>query len=277
MQNQAFFAGALLLAAIIAGCANFPSAAPSNAPSAIARAELAPSGTLRVAVFTGNPVIGSKDKTSGELKGTTVSLGRALAAQAGVPVQLVEYTAVGKMVEDARTGAWDIAVVAYDPGRRNVLDFAPPHVSVDLTYLIAPGAAINSIADADQPGVKIAAAKGAATTLFLERSLKQAVVTPADNEPAAFNLIKEGKAQAYAQNRYMLLGLAETLPGARVLEDRFSTAEMCMVLPKGRPAALAYVGSFVMAARQNGVVAAAIRDAGLRGVVVAQGAAERAQ
>ena len=44
---------------------------------------------------------------------------------------------------------------------------------------------------------------------FLERTLKQAAVTPAENEPAAFNLIKDGKAQAYAQNRYMLLGLAK--------------------------------------------------------------------
>jgi len=84
-----------------------------------------------------------------------------------------------------------------------------------------------SVAEADQPGVKIAAARGAVTTLFLERTFKQAAVTPAENEPAVFNLIKDGKAQAYAQNRYMLLGLAENLPGARVLEDRFSTAEMC--------------------------------------------------
>ena len=38
--------------------------------------------------------------------------------------------------------------------------------------------------------------------------LKLAAATPAENEPAAFNLIKAGKAQACAQNRYMLPGLA---------------------------------------------------------------------
>ena len=83
--------------------------------------------------------------------------------------------------------------------------------------------------------------------------LKQAAVTPAENEPAAFNLIKEGKAQAYAQNRYMLLGLAENLPGARVLEDRFASAEMCLVLPRGRPAALEYVSAFVEQAKKSGL------------------------
>jgi polar amino acid transport system substrate-binding protein len=135
---------------------------------------------------------------------------------------------------------------------------------------LRPGSTIRRVSDADQPGVKIAAARGAATALYLERTLKQAAVVPADNEPAAFNLIKDGTAQAYAQNRYMLIGLAEGLPGARVLDDRFSVAEMCIVLPKGRPAALAYVAAFVGNAKKSGVVSRAIDAAGLRGVAVAQ-------
>jgi polar amino acid transport system substrate-binding protein len=268
---ESLLAGTLipLLIPVIAGCAGAP-AAPILTPAA--KAELAPTGPLRVAVFTGNPVIGTKDKSTGELKGTTVALGRALAEQAGVPAMLVEYTAVAKMVEDAKTSAWDVAVVAYDPARRDVLDFAPPHIAVDLTYLVAPGSAIRSVAEADQPGVKIAAARGAATTLYLERTLKQAAVTPAENEPAAFNLIKDGKAQAYAQNRPMLLGLAESLPGARVLDDRFSVAEMCIVLPRGKPAALEYVSTFVNQAKKSGLVVRTIEAAGLRGVAVAQAA-----
>jgi polar amino acid transport system substrate-binding protein len=267
-RGQSLFPFAATIVAslvLVAGCSSVPST-----PSAQTLGELAPGGNLRIAVLTSNPVIGSKDKTSGELTGPTVSLGRELAAQAGVAVRLVEYTSVAKLVDDAKTGAWDIAVLAFDPGRRSLLEFAPPHITVDLTYLVAPGTAISSVAGADAPGVKIAAAKGAATTLFLERNLKQATVTPADNEPAAFALLKDGKAQAYAQNRTMLLGLADTLPGSRVLDDRFASAEMCMVLPKGRTAALAYVSGFVVAAKASGQVAAAIQTAGLRGVKVAE-------
>lgn len=255
-----------LLLATITGCANIP-ATPTLAPAA--KTELAPTGTLRVAVFTGNSVIGTKD-AAGALKGTTVDLGRVLAHDASVPVTFLEYTAVAKMVDDAKSGAWDVAVVAYDPARLGVLDFAPPHIAVDLTYLVAPGSAIHRIGDADQPGVKIAAARGAATALYLERTLKQAAVVRADNEPAAFNLVKDGTAQAYAQNRYMLIGLAEGLPGARVLDDRFAVAEMCFVLPKGRPAALEYVTAFVGNAKKSGVVTRAIDAAELRGVAVAE-------
>jgi len=253
-----------LVVALTAGCGGM-----STAPTPAVKSELAPAGELRVAVFTGNPVIGSKNKSTGELTGTTVTLGRSLADSAGVPVRLIEYTAVAKMVEDAQAGAWDVAVVAFDPARRNVIDFASPHVVVDLTYLIAPGATINSAAEVDNPGVRVAVARGAATALFLERTLKQATLAPAENEPAAFQLIKDGKAQAYAQNRYMLLGLAEGLPGARVVGDRFGDARMCIVLPKGRVAALAYVNAFVAQAKTSGAVARAIADAGLRGVDVA--------
>ncbi len=252
----------LLGVVALTGCASTP-----PAPGPIAQKELAPTGKLRVAVFTGNPVIGSK--INGELTGTTVTLGRALAQSAGVPVQLIEYTAVAQLVEAARIDAWDIAVLAYDPGRKGILEFAPPHVVVDLTYMLAPGTSIQSAATVDAPGVNVAAARGAATTLFLERTLKQAKVMVAENEPAAFALLKEGKAQAYAQNRYMLLGLADGLPGARVATDRFGAAEMCIVLPKGRTAALAYVGTFVEFAKYDGTVQRAIDSAGLRGVTVA--------
>ena len=252
-----------------AGCASAP-----PAPTPAAKSELAPTGTLRVAVFTGNPVLGSRDKETGEVSGTTADIGRALAGAAGVPAKIIGYGAIAKLVDDAKTAEWDVAVVAFDPARRNVVDFAPPHIVVDLTYLVAPGAAIRSVPDADRPGVSIAAARGAATTLFLERTLKSAKVVQADSEPAAFGLIKDGKAQVYAQNRYMLLGLADGLPGARVLEDRFSAAEMCLVLPKGRPAALAYVSEFVEQAKRSGTVQRAIDEAKLRGVSVAPSAAK---
>jgi polar amino acid transport system substrate-binding protein len=254
----------MAVAAIVAGCGSTP-----TTPTAAAKTELAPTGTLRIAVFTGNPVIGSKGRMSGEVVGTTAILGQELALRAGLPAKVIEYTAVAKMVEDAKAGNWDIAVVAFDPARRNVIDFAPPHMVVDLTYLVAPGSNIRSVADADQPGVRIAAARGAATALFLERTLKAAKVTPAENEPAAFDLLRTGQADALAQNRFLLLGLAERLPGARVLDDRFAAAEMTIVLPKGRPAALDYVSAFVAQAKRSGAVQRAIDAAGLRGVSVA--------
>ena len=258
---------AWLLAVLMAGCAG-----TSTAPAPSIRAELAPTGTLRVAVFTNNPVVGTTNQATGEPEGTTVFMGRALAESAGVPVRFVGYTTIAKLVEDATAGAWDVAAIGFDPARRDVLDFAPPHFVIDLTYLVPPGSAIDSVADADKAGVRIASTRNSVTTLLLQRTLRHATVVPVENEPAAFEMIKQGKAEAHAQNRVMLLGLAATLPGARVVRDRYAAVEIGMVLPKGRPGALAYVSAFVEQAKALGTVSRAIESAGLRGVSVAPAA-----
>jgi len=255
---------AIVLLALTGGCAG-----RLGAPSAPEKAELAPTGALRVALFTGNPVIASKNRTSSEWSGTAFSLGQTLAKDAGVRFVPMEYTTVAKLMDDAKTSAWDITVVAIDPARRAVVDYTPAYVVVDITYLVAPGSSIRSVTDADQPGVRITAARGAATALLLERTLKQARLTPAESEPAAFELIRDGKADAYAQNRFKLLGLADRLPGARVLADRLDVVQLALALPKGRPAALAYVTSWTENAKRSGFVQRVIDDAGLRGVQVA--------
>src|SRR6185436_1227738 len=122
-----------------------------------------PTGELRVAVLTSNPIIGSK-RASGELAGTTVDLGNALAAQAGVPARMIEYTAIARLVEDAAKNAWDVAVIAVDPERRSLVDFAQPHLAADgfLTVLVPPGSAARTMADIDRPGMRVAAVRGAA-------------------------------------------------------------------------------------------------------------------
>jgi len=97
---------------LLAAAALFLSACASGpVPGPAAKAELAPTGVLRVAVFTGNPVIGSKDAASGEVTGTTAILGEQMARAADLPLKVIEYTAVARLVEDARAGTWDVAVV----------------------------------------------------------------------------------------------------------------------------------------------------------------------
>src|SRR4051812_16026008 len=163
---------ALLCAlAVAAGCGHTP-----PAPSPEAKTQLAPSGTLRVAVLTSNPIIGAKDASSGELKGTTVELGRALAASAGVPVRMIDYAAIPKLMEDAGTNAWDVAVVAIDPTRRNLVDFAPAHLAADgfLTILVPPGSNARTMADFDQPGMRVAAGEKAGPPVIPQRTPQKA-------------------------------------------------------------------------------------------------------
>jgi len=112
----------VLVAVLASGCAVSPD------PTRIERDELAPTGVLRVAVYTGNPVIGSPDPRFGEPRGPTASLGKALGVHAGLPVQLIAYADEDKLLADAPRGRWDVTALACEPER--ALEYARPHLLV---------------------------------------------------------------------------------------------------------------------------------------------------
>jgi polar amino acid transport system substrate-binding protein len=120
------------------------------------------------------------------------------------------------------------------------------------------------MADIDQPGKKIAAVRGAAPLMILERTLKHAKTVAAPNEDAAFALMRDGRASGYAQNRFMLKARAATLPGSRLLDDAFAGLRLAFALPKGRPQALKFVRDFVEEGKETGLIQEAIDGAGMK-------------
>jgi polar amino acid transport system substrate-binding protein len=113
-----------LVAVLAGGCVIAPE------PTRLQKDELAPTGVLRVAVFTGNPVIGRPDPLHGEPTGPTAMIGRALAEHAGMLSRPIEYTSTAKMVDDARAGAWDVAAVTCEPARPGELEYTLPYLAV---------------------------------------------------------------------------------------------------------------------------------------------------
>ena len=159
-----------------------------------------------------------------------------------------------------------MAFLAVDPARAAQADFSHPYMQIDDTYLVPAGSSIRNVADADQPGVRIAVERGASTALVLSRMLKQAELVPAG---AAFDLLRAGSANVLAGPRAALLRLSAQLPGSRVLEERFGVILYAMLVPKGHAGRLAYLSEFIEEAKASGLVRQAIERAGLRGVQVA--------
>jgi len=122
-------AAALCAIALVAGCAQ--RARPPVEPTSRVAHQLAPTGMLRVAVLTSNPIIGTRHPKTGELSGTTVTLARELAQRADVQARMIEFTAIPVLMAQANAGLWDVAVIAIDPARRSVVDFAPAHLEAD--------------------------------------------------------------------------------------------------------------------------------------------------
>jgi polar amino acid transport system substrate-binding protein len=255
---------ALLVALLVGAAIAEAQQAPDHRVADLVRA-----GKLRVGLGLGSPATAIKDPATGEVRGPALGLARALAARIGIELQPVYYPRPGAVLEGVRTNAWDVTFLVADPARAAEADFSPPYMQSDFTYFVLAGSSIRNVADADQPGVRIAVPRGDASDLRLTRILKRAELVRADSIAAAVDLVRTGNASAYAAPRYLLLAEAAQRPGARVVDDHFAAIFMVAMVPKGNAGRLAYVSEFIEEAKASGLVQQTIERAGLRGVQVA--------
>jgi polar amino acid transport system substrate-binding protein len=234
-----------------------------------ARADLAPTGKLRVAINYGNFILATRDKTTGESKGVAIDLANALAKQLGVPLEIVAYDLVAVMVDAAPTNAWDIAFLGSDPAREVVMSFTAAYLEIEATYLVPEASKLRNASEVDTKGLRVSAPARANYELYLKRNLKHAELVSTVNTDAAVQLLATGKVDALAGLKEGLFGVSAKVPGTRMLDGRFMGVQQSIAVPKGRDAGLAYLRSFVEEAKASGLVGRAIERTGARGVSVA--------
>jgi polar amino acid transport system substrate-binding protein len=232
------------------------------------QAALAPTGTLRVGINYGNPVLAKRDLTSGELSGVAVELARELARHLEISLSLVGFESAGKMFEAIKSDAWDVAFLAIDAARANEIDFTPPYLEIEGTYLVPESSELASVEEVDRPGVRVGISANSAYDLFLSRTIKLAELIRAPNPDAAFQLLLDDKVDVVAGVRQHLVANSSKLPGSRVFQGRFMAIQQALGIRKGRQAAEA-LSDFIEKAKASGLVARIIDNAGVRGVSVA--------
>ena len=233
------------------------------------RSDLTPTGTLRVGINYGNPVLATRASASGDLLGVAVDLAQELGTRTGLPIDLVGYDSAGKMVEALQAGGWDIAFLAIDPGRAEQISFTAPYLEIEGTYLVPARSPLRMIPDIDRKGVRVGISSGSAYDLFLSRSLQHAEMVRAPNPNGAFELIVSGKVDVVAGVKQHLIANAAKLPGSRVLDGRFMAIQQALGIPKGHDAGLKYLREFIEDVKASGLVAQAIAKAGISGVSIA--------
>jgi polar amino acid transport system substrate-binding protein len=259
----------LLAVALGAGIAMAGPAAQAQERSSDPRvADLVKAGEVRVGFGLGSPLSGLKNPETGELRGLAVEMGRALAQRLGVRLATVVYPRPGAVIDGLRDNAWDVAFLIFDPDRAAQVDFSHPYVQSDFTFLVPADSRIHSVADADQPGIRITTSRGDGSDLYLTRNKKHAILMRADSMQEALELVRSGHAEAKASARPVLMEDLRAFPGARVLDDGFSALAFAAVVPKGQSARLAYLNEFVEDAKASGLVKRAIESVGIQGVRV---------
>jgi polar amino acid transport system substrate-binding protein len=237
--------------------------------TAAVRADLAPTGKLRAGINYGNFILATKDRATGESHGVAIDLMQEIGRLLGVVVEIVAYNSVAVMGDAAPTGAWDVAFLGSDPAREALMGFTAAYLEIEATYLVPGSSPLRAAAEVDREGVRIAAPARANYELYLSRNLKHAQLVSTQGADAAFDLLVTGKVDALAGLKQGLLGVAQQLPGSRIVEGRFMGVQQSIAVPKGRAAGLTYLGRVVEDAKASGLIARAIEKTGARGVSVA--------
>jgi polar amino acid transport system substrate-binding protein len=223
-------------------------AVPAAADDAAAVKELTPTGKLRIAVAVSpapSALYAVKDATTGELRGVTIDLGNALAKKLGVEPQFIAFLASGEIQNSAANDVWDVTFMPVDEERKKFVDFGDAYHLLQSTYLVAPGSKLQSIADVNQAGVRIAGVADTATFRASMKASPNATPVTVAGVDAAVALMRAGQADAIALSRESLATLAGKIPGSRVLDGGFLNSTTAIAVPKSHPAALAYATAFV--------------------------------
>jgi len=230
------------------------------------KSEIAPTGKLRVAIgisAAGGPFWSNKNESGGYV-GVPVDLGKDMAAQIGVPVEYVAYPNSGQITDAASKDAWDVTFLPRDTEREGRMSFGPAYDVADSTYIVKAGSPIKDFATLDQPGVRVAAVNDTTTMRGAKAHLKQATVTGYQTFDEIFNLLKDGKVDAFALSREQLEELAKKIPGTKVLDEAFRRRVAAVAVPLNHPQSLAFAEKFMSEALANGMLRKAYDNNGLK-------------
>ena len=235
------------------------------------RSELAPSGTLRAAINLANFLLVTGRSSDGDPEGVAPDMAAEIARRLDVPITYVPYDTPAKLADAATDDVWDIGLIGAEPARARTIAFTAAYTEIEATYLVPAGSTLHAIEDVDCDGVRIAVSGGSAYDLFLSRSLQHAELVRANGLDASCDLFVEQKLDALAGLRPRLLSDVERLPGARMLDGRFTAVQQAVGTPRSRERGAAFLREVVEDAKASGFVQQLIDRHGVRGLSVAAG------
>ena len=233
------------------------------------RAELAPTGVLRAGINMANFLLVTGRRDDGGPQGVAPDMAGAVAERLGVEVAYVPYETPGQLADDARNGVWDVGLIGAEPARAEHIAFSAAYVEIEATYLVPADSPLQAIADVDRPGVRIAVAARSAYDLYLTRNIQHAELLRVAGLNASYDLFVNDKLDALAGLRPRLMSDVEKLPGARLLDGKFTAVQQAIGTPRDREAAAAFLHDFVEEAKASGLVGQFIERHQVKGLSVA--------
>jgi polar amino acid transport system substrate-binding protein len=236
-----------------------------------ARAALAPTGKLRVALLP-LPHMALRDQSTGQFTGVIVDLGRELAKRLNVPVEFAEANSNVAAVDHVRNGLADVTFLVGLPALAAQIDFGPAYIGYETTFLVPGNSLIKSFDDIDRAGHRIIAPAPSAIATTLGQAFKNVrvigVPIAMGSAQRVIEMLKNGEADAYSNLTHLLSLTQANLPGWRIVPGSYMITAFSIGYPKDRPAGANYANKFIQEMKDNGFIQQAIDLANLKGAVV---------
>lgn len=257
--------------------------------------QLARTGVVRAAINLSNALLVTGRSGGGDPEGVAPDLAAAIAGRLGVGIRYVPFASPSLVADAADDGVWDVALIANEPQRAQRIAFTAGYATIEATYLVRAGSRLESIAEVDPPGVRIAVGAGSAYHLWLERNLRHAKLVPLPLDQAMARFFDGGiggsdggidgsdggidgsvggidGVDVLAGLRPQLGAAALAAPGSRVLDGHFSAVQQAVGTTKGNAEAARFLADFVEQAKASGLIGALIARHGVQGLSVAEAA-----
>ena len=251
--------GLVVIPLLEAGCGTAAHAAGSshaNPTLAAARAALAPTGKLRLGFPTAPPFLGQQDPSSGRWTGVAVTLGAALAATLGVPLEPVRYDNPPAAYQALMSGSVDVVMAPLQIKPAGVSG-TPVLMRVQHSFLVKSGSPLQSVSDVDRSGITLGSGRGEGHTPVLAAQLHNAKLLQFSPDQAGVAALMAGQIDAYAGGRAELAGAMAQAPGLRILDGSFFTPGFGFATLASDTKGAAYLNSFAAAQLSSGDV---VRD-----------------
>ena len=232
--------------------------------------QIAPTGTLRVVINLGNPILARQALPASQPTGVSVDLAQALAKRLGLPLSLIPVSSAAKSVEAVTRGKADIGFFAIDPIRGQDIAFTPAYVVIEGSYLVRTNSPLLSNEEVDQATHSVVVGKGSAYDLFLTRELKNAKLVRVPTSPEVVPFFSSGDYDVAAGVKQQLEADAKRLGDLRLLPGHFMLIKQAMGQPNtSSDGARTALADFISEMKLSGFIRNSLQRHHIEGAVVA--------
>lgn len=234
----------------------------------------APTGTLRVGINLGNPVLaGSIDKSEPQPKGVTIDIAKEIGKRMDLPVQLISFQSAGATVEALKSNQIDLIFVAIDPIRGADISYTPAYIQIEGAYMVKTSSTLKNNEEVDATGNEIVVGKGSAYDLYLTREIKKATLLRSINSQSVVDDFMSGKGNVAAGVKQQLESDSQRYSDLRMLPGRFMVINQAIGIPKSRPEVdktNTYLSALIQELKMSGFITGSMKKHGIEGAKVAE-------